>query len=99
MSTELLGLDEISSGQASKEISHNTALRQIEGRLVRAKDKDLTTPPGSPAAGDTYIIPSSGASGVWASKPNQLAHFYSGAWVYWTPIEGARLWLMDEDTE
>jgi uncharacterized protein DUF2793 len=65
---------------------------------VRAKDKDLTTPPGSPAAGDTYIIPS-GATGVWASKTNQLAHFYGGAWTYWTPVEGARLWLMDEDTE
>jgi hypothetical protein len=98
MTTELLGLDEISSSQAQKEVSHNTALRQLEGRLVRAKDKDLTTPPGSPAAGDTYIIPS-GATGVWASKTNQLAHFYGGAWSYWTPIEGVRLWLNDEDTE
>lgn len=98
MTTELLGLDEISSSQAGKEITHNTALRQLEGRLVRAKDKDLTTPPGSPANGDTYIIPS-GASGAWASKTNQLAHFYGGAWSYWTPIEGTRLWLMDEDTE
>jgi Protein of unknown function (DUF2793) len=98
MTTELLGLDEISSSQASKEVTHNTALRQMEGRLLRAKDKDLTTPPGSPAAGDTYIIPS-GASGVWASKTNQIAHFYGGAWSYWTPIEGVRLWLNDEDTE
>jgi hypothetical protein len=98
MTTELLGLDEISSSQAQKEVSHNTALRQLEGRLVRAKDKDLTTPPGSPVAGDTYIVPS-GASGVWSGHTNKIAHYYGGAWTFWTPIEGVRLWLNDEDTE
>lgn len=98
MTTELLTLDEISSSQSQKEVTHNTALRQIEGRMVRAKDKDLTTPPGSPANGDTYIIPS-GATGVWSGKTNQIAHYYGGAWVYWTPIEGVRLWLNDEDLE
>lgn len=96
MTTELLALDEISSSQAGKEITHNTALRQIEGRMIRAKDKDLTTPPASPANGDTYIIPS-GATGVWSGKTNQIAHFFGGAWTYWTPIEGTRLWLNDED--
>ncbi|MGH8570784.1 MAG: DUF2793 domain-containing protein, partial [Gammaproteobacteria bacterium] len=98
MSTELLGLDEIIASQASKEITHNTALRQIEGRTIRALDKDLITPPGSPADGDTYIIPS-GATGVWSGKTNQIAHFYGGAWTYWAPIEGVRLWVNDEDTE
>ena len=98
MATELLALDEISSSQSQKEVTHNTALRQIEGRMVRAKDKDLTTPPGSPAAGDTYIVPA-GASGVWSGHTNKIAHFYGGAWVFWTPIEGVRLWLNDEDIE
>lgn len=96
MSTEILAVDEIVEAQASKYLTHNTALRQLEGRLVRAKDKDLTTPPGSPANGDTYIVPS-GASGVWSGHTNKIAHFYGGAWSYWTPIEGARLWLNDED--
>lgn len=58
----------------------------------------MTTPPGSPANGDTYIIPS-GATGVWSGKTDQIAHFYGGAWTYWAPIEGVRLWLNDEDTE
>lgn len=98
MATEILVLDEISSSQASKEVTHNTALRQIEARIVRAKDKDLTTPPGSPANGDTYIVPS-GATGVWSGHTNKIAHYYGGAWTFWTPIEGIRLWLNDEDTE
>ncbi|MGI8426331.1 MAG: DUF2793 domain-containing protein [Actinomycetota bacterium] len=98
MTTPILALDEIVSSQASKETTHNTALRQIEGRTIRALDKDLTTPPGSPEAGDTYIIPS-GATGVWSGKTNQIAHYYGGAWTYWAPIEGVRLWLNDEDTE
>jgi len=98
MTTELLALDEIIQAQAGKEITHNTALRQIEGRTIRALGKDLATPPGSPANGDTYIIPS-GATGVWSGKTDQIAHYYGGAWTYWAPIEGVRLWLNDEDTE
>ncbi|MGQ0594113.1 MAG: DUF2793 domain-containing protein [Gammaproteobacteria bacterium] len=98
MTTPILALDEIVSSQAGKEITHNTALRQLEGRLIRAKDNDLTTPPGSPAEGDAYIIPS-GATGVWASQTSKVAHFSGGVWTFYTPIEGVRLWLNDEDTE
>ncbi|MGH8585289.1 MAG: DUF2793 domain-containing protein [Gammaproteobacteria bacterium] len=98
MTTPILALDEIVSSQAGKELTHNTALRQLEGRLIRAKDKDLATPPGSPAEGDAYIIPA-GATGVWASQTNKIAVYIGGGWVFYTPIEGVRLWINDEDIE
>lgn len=95
-STEILTLDEISSSQASKEVTHNTALRQLEGRLVRVKDKDLTAPPGSPANGDTYIV-ATGGTGDWSGHDGKIAHYYGGAWHVWAPIEGIRVWVNDED--
>lgn len=96
MSTEILGLDELLSSQASKEVTHNTALRQLEGRSVRVKDKDLTAAPGSPANGDTYIV-GPGATGAWSGQSGKIAHYYGGAWHYWSPVEGVRVWINDED--
>lgn len=96
MTTEILGLDELSSSQSGKEVTHNTALRQIEGKTVRALDKDLTTAPGSPVNGDVYIV-ATGATGTWSGKDKKIAHFFGGSWKYYTPIEGNSLWVNDEN--
>jgi hypothetical protein len=95
MATEKLGLSEIVLSQAAKEITHNEALRQIEGRTVGASSRTTTAPPGSPTNGDVYIIPT-GATGEWSGKTNQLAHRYGGVWNYWTPVAPVRLWVADE---
>lgn len=98
MATELLSIVEIVESQASKYVTHNTALRQLEGQLIRALDRDLTAPPGSPANGDTYIV-ATGGSGAWAGKDKYIAHWFGGAWSTYAPKEGHRLWLNDEDIE
>ncbi|EHQ92085.1 DUF2793 domain-containing protein [Desulfosporosinus youngiae] len=59
------------------------------------KDQNLTAPPGSPATGDRYIIPS-GATGAWAGKQNQIAEWISGAWVFYTPQTGWTCYVDDE---
>lgn len=53
-----------------------------------------TTPPGSPADGDAYII-ATGATGVWATKVNQIAAWDAsigptGDWFYIVPSNGLR---------
>jgi hypothetical protein len=98
MTTEILGLDELSPSQSSKEVTHNTALRQLEGRGVRALDKDRTTPPVSVVNGDCYIV-ATGASGAWTGQDKKIAHFFGGTWKYWMPIEGVSLWVNDEDKQ
>lgn len=98
MTTPVLGLDEISASQSQKETSHNAALRQLETRLVRVLSKDVTTPPGSPSDGQAWIVPS-GATGIWSGKTNQIAAYIGTGWVYWVPLEGARLWTNDLDIE
>lgn len=97
MTTPLLGLDELSETQASKYLTHNTALRQLEGWLIRIKDRDLATPPGSPAEGDTYLVAASG-TGAWSGQDGKLAVYISGAWSFLAPFEGLSLWVNDEDT-
>lgn len=57
----------------------------------------VTTPPGSPAAGDRYLVPATGATGVWATHGNKVAIWTGTAWIYAPPIEGWRLWLQNLD--
>lgn len=58
-------------------------------------DRDLTTPPASPADGDRYIIPS-GATGVWAGKTDQIAVRIAGVWEYHAPKVGWLCYIEDE---
>lgn len=99
MSTEILSLNEIVESQASKYITHNTALRQLEAQLVRVLSKTTTAQPGSPANGNTYIIPASATGTDWAGQDGKIGHFYSNAWVFYAPIEGQRLWVNNENRE
>jgi hypothetical protein len=64
------------------------------GRLVQPNviSDSVTAPPGSPAAGDAYIVPT-GASGAWTGNAGHIA-VWSGAslatpgWVFAVPING-----------
>jgi len=97
MTTPLLGLPEIAEGVANQVPIHNTALRHIEAKLVRALSMITMAPPPA-VEGDSYIIPA-GATGAWAGKTGQIAAFIGGAWSYAVPIEGVRLWINDLDAE
>ena len=60
--THLL-LPYILAAQAQKHVTHNEALRILDGLVqLSVLDRDLTSPPGSPADGDRYIV-ASGATG------------------------------------
>ncbi len=65
------------------------------GWHLGVKDRDLTTPPGSPASGDTYI-PAATATGAWVGKEKQIAVYDGAAWVFGVPREG---WLASVDDE
>lgn len=97
MTTPLLGLPEIAEGVANQVPIHNTALRHIEAKLVRALSMITMAPPAA-IEGDSYVIPA-GATGGWAGKTGQIAAFIGGAWSYAAPIEGVRLWINDLDAE
>lgn len=68
-------------------------LRKIGALLfVSVKNQTTTAQPGSPAAGDRYLIPASGAT--WGSA-NQIAVYANGSWLYYTPQRG---WLVYDES-
>ena len=73
-----------------------TAL-QVQSGIWRIQDKDLSAPPGSPAAGAAYIV-AAGASGAWAGQSGKIALYVAGAWAFSTPLSGAQAWVVDEAT-
>jgi len=94
MSTEILTIDEVTSGQADKFVTHNEGLRQLEGRLIHVLSKTNSGAPVSPSNGDTYIVDS--VAGDWsAATLNDIAHYYGGAWHFYTPVDGMRLGVDD----
>jgi len=93
--TNLL-LPYILAAQAQKHVTHNEALRLLDGLVqLSVLDRDLTAPPGSPANGDRYIV-ASGGTGDWAGWDLNVALFTDGAWLRLPPRTGWRAWVEDE---
>jgi len=71
---------------------------KIEGvnTLVRSVlDKDLTSPPGSPSLGDTYIV-GTAATGDWATHDDEIAIWTARGWEFITPGTGWLIYVADE---
>ncbi len=94
--TSNLLLPYILAAQAQKHITHNEALRILDGLVqLSVLDQDLTAPPGSPADGDRYIV-GSGATDDWAGWDLNVALWTDGAWLRLPPRTGWRTWVEDE---
>lgn len=63
---------------------------------LSVKDRDLATPPASPANGDRYIVPAT-ATGAWSGRTDQIAVRIAGAWEYHVPKIGWTCFIEDED--
>jgi hypothetical protein len=94
-STHLL-LPYLLASQMQKHVTHNEALRLLDGLVQLAvNDRDLTEPPGSPAYGNRYIV-ASGGTGEWAGWDGSIAYWFDGAWMLLVPRSGWRAWVEDE---
>lgn len=93
----------IAAAQAQKHVTHNEAMTLLD-TLVQLSviDKDLTTPPGSPDEGDTYIVAGGGgtATGSWVGWEKRISRYIDGTWRSYLPGEGAGAgwlaWAIDE---
>ena len=93
--THLL-LPYILAAQAQKHVTHNEALRILDGLVqLSVLDRDLTAPPGTPADGDRYLV-ASGATGDWVGWDLNIALWTDGAWLRLPPRTGWRTWVEDE---
>lgn len=84
------------AAQAQKHVTHNEALRLLDGLVqLSVLDRDLTAPPASPTEGDRFIV-ASGATGDWAGWDLNVALFTDGTWLRLPPRAGWRAWVEDE---
>ena len=91
-----LGLPYIEAAQAQKHVTHNETLRILDAIVMLAvQDRDLSSPPGSPAEGDRYLVKPTG-SGAFAGKDDQIAHFRDGAWAFHPPRAGWVCFVEDD---
>lgn len=97
MTTPRASLPELSESQVSKEIVHNEALRKLEALTVGGVESlSLSDPPATPTAGGVWIV-GAAATGAWAGMEKKLAHYTNGAWAFYTPADGWRVHVIDED--
>ncbi len=62
--------------------------------FVGVKSATLTTPPTSPATGDTYLVPA-GATGAWAGQTDLAQWNGTTAWVFATPENSTIIGIAD----
>lgn len=99
MTTPIIGAPELVSAQAVPETTVNEIARYLEQGALwfgKIKDRDLATPPGSPADGDAYIVAGS-PTGAWAGQAGKIAFYVSTAWDFITPTEGMAIYVADEN--
>lgn len=85
----------VEAAQAQKEVTVNEALVRLDALLnTGVVDRDLATPPTSPAYGEVYIVAAS-PTGAWAGKAGQIAYF-DQVWCFIAPRQGVCLWVNDE---
>jgi|GEM_PF-6423204 hypothetical protein len=94
--TPKIEIGKLTERQATAEATVNLGWERLEqiaahGPIV---DRDLTAPPGSPAAGDAYI-PKATATGDWASHEDEIA-YYNDGWYFVMPTNGMQILVTDE---
>lgn len=97
MATPKLGLPELANAAANQTLANQAFDRLDQLVQMRVLDKDLATPPGSPADGAAYIV-AAAATGAWSGKIGQIAYWRTAAnaWAFLVPANGWQVWVDDE---
>jgi len=83
--TTRLGITLLEVAQASKEITINEALWELDALTQGLlKDNTLTSPDGNETEGDLYYCAGVGGVGTaWENHDYELPHYYGGAWHFY----------------
>jgi len=75
------------------QIDHQNYLFNLKGKAISRTITDPT--PLTPALYDQYIVPT-GAVNDWAGQDGTLAYWDGSAWSFITPIDGDRLYCLED---
>lgn len=91
MTSPKLGFDFIAANQSQKHVSANEALLILDVvSHVSVVNMTTTSPPGSPAIGDAYIV-AAGASGAWVGLSGDLVFWDGTTWIHVTTSAGFKI--------
>lgn len=91
--TQRFNLPYIMPSQAQKHVTHNEAVRLIDGLLhIHLVDIDANTPPTAPVEGHAFGL-GNAPTGNWAQQAGQIAIWQDGAWAFCTPVHGMVAWV------
>lgn len=90
--TPNFALPYILASQAQKHVTHNEALRQLDGLIALTITDTLASPPASHTEGESYWVDIS-ATGDWSGKDGLIANYVDAAWQYLTPKAGWAAWF------
>jgi hypothetical protein len=91
-----LGFDYMASQQSGAEFVFDDAAFDLDAFVQLSVKARQTAPPGSPVEGDRYL-PIATATGAWAGLEGKIQVEHNGAWKSYTPREGWRMWVDNED--
>lgn len=95
--TAKLGLELLQNNAANQTLANTTFMTINQLVQCVIVDKDLATPPGSPADEAAYIVAGS-PTGAWSGQAGKIAWWSvtAGAWQFITPAKGWRASVLDE---
>lgn len=86
----------LASNQSQKEVTHNEALNILDILVdTTVIDMITSTPPGSPTAGDCYVVAAT-ATDEWTGEEGNLAFYLSG-WNFIEAYKGLIIYNEDDD--
>ena len=85
----------LAEGSAGAEVLVNEMLGRLIASLGQVLSEGDTSPPGSPADFDAYILGAS-PTGAWSGQGNKIAIYLSG-WKFFDPKEGMQVRVKDVD--
>ncbi|PWJ93515.1 uncharacterized protein DUF2793 [Mesorhizobium loti] len=93
-----LGITELAETQNNRHTTVNEAVAKLEAgaALYGCVSVGDTSPPGSPAEGDQYVLGGS-PTGAWSGHGEAIANFFNGAWQFIPALPGAQAYAADED--
>jgi len=86
-----LSVPYLSVGQSQKEVTHNEGINRLDALVQTAVESMALTAPPSGTEGILYVV-GNGATGAWVGKDKYLAQYIGGAWAFFLPFEGMRIW-------
>jgi hypothetical protein len=84
------------AGITQADVPANNNVQRLDATLnAFVRSATTAAQPGSPANGDTYILPASPTGALWAGNPTGTIAYYNTTWYFFTPYNGQRARVED----